>query len=453
MHWLFWVILALFIYTGIAAYIYLRKAAYEREKADRLAFPGAKEEPRDRAVWDSIVFYGPIIAIKTERVGFFDRYIKYAPILRLYATLGVVMVAIISAGIAAILFLSVRLTFLFRPEPTGIYAPQNIFLIPGINEYVPSTLAVWSAFVLTIAIHEWGHGILCRVEKITVRSMGALVAIIPIGFFVEPDEKELENTKGMPKIRMFGAGITNNIVAGTICFVALILLFGMVVPTGSPVIAGVYKNYSAWEAGVPAPAVIVAVNSIPVMDRDDVSRILDATRPGDAVTLTLDSGGELRDYTLVLSEWPAELGSRESGFMGISYYDGAIVKESVRQSLSLPGLFRFLTIPFDPTAAGQAFRVLAFETPETRFYEEPFPGFWGLVHILFWCAWININVGIFNAIPMVPLDGGYILKEGVERLFERWGLSRYALPVVSLVSSVMVVMLIALITLPYLLHI
>jgi len=451
MHWLFWVVLALLLYTVAAGYIYLRKAAYEREKADRIAFP--EEGTREKSVWDSIVFYGPVLAIKTDRVGFFDRYIRYTPILRVYATLGVVMVALISAGIAAILFLSVRLTFLFRPEPTGIYAPQNIFLIPGINEYVPSTVAVWFAFVLTIAIHEWGHGILCRVENITVRSMGALVAVIPIGFFVEPDEQELEKSRGMPKIRMFGAGITNNIVVGTICFVALILLFGMVVPTGNPVIAGVYKNYSAWGAGVPAPSVITAVNGIPVASRDDVSRILNATRPGDQVTLSLDAGGEVRDYALVLSEWPEELGLHHSGFMGISYYDGAAIKEGVRESLSFPGLIRFLTIPFDPTAAGQALRVLAFETPETRFYEEPFPGFWGLVHVLFWCAWININVGIFNAIPMVPLDGGYILKEGVERLFERWGLSKYAIPVVSLVSSVMVVMLLALVLLPYLLHI
>ncbi|MDH7510270.1 MAG: site-2 protease family protein [Methanolinea sp.] len=453
MHWLFWVILALLIYAVAAGSIYIRKAAYEREKADRIAFPGAGAGTAEKSVWDSIVFYGPVLAIKTERVGFFDRYIRYAPVLRVYATLGVVMVALISAGIAAILFLSVRLTFLFRPEPTGIYAPQNIFLIPGINEYVPSTFAVWFAFVLTIAIHEWGHGILCRVENITVRSMGALFAVIPIGFFVEPDEQELEKSRGMPKIRMFGAGITNNIVVGTICFVALILLFGMVVPTGNPVIAGVYKNYSAWDAGVPAPSVITAVNSIPVTSREDVSRILNATRPGDRVTLTLDAGGEVRDYALVLSEWPEELGLHNSGFMGISYYDGAAIKEGVRQSLSFPGLIRFLTIPFDPSAAGQALRVLAFETPETRFYDEPFPGFWGLVHVLFWCAWININVGIFNAIPMVPLDGGYILKEGVERLFERWGISKYAIPVVSLVSSVMVVMLLALVFLPYLLHI
>ena len=55
------------------------------------------------------------------------------------------------------------------------------------------------------------------------------------------------------------------------------------------------------------------------------------------------------------------------------------------------------------------------------YYQAPFAGFWGLIHLLFWCAWININVGIFNAIPMVPLDGGYIFKEGVDRLLDRRG--------------------------------
>ncbi|MEM2123841.1 MAG: site-2 protease family protein [Methanolinea sp.] len=444
MHWLFWVALAIFLYAAVAAYAYSRKAA--------LAGEGAGHGGGEKSPWDAVVFYGPVMALKTERVGFFDRYARHARFLRAYATVGVAMVAVISAGIAAILFLSVRLTFLFKPEPTGIYAPQNIFLIPGINEYVPSTLAVWFAFVLTIAVHEWGHGILCRVENIRVRSMGALLAVIPVGFFVEPDEEELERTRGMPKIRMFGAGITNNIVVGIACFVAMVLLFGMVVPTESPVIAGVYKDYPAWQAGVPTPSVIAAIDGIPVGSRDDVSRILASSRPGDRVTLTVRTDSGTADYPLVLSEWPKELGPREAGFMGISYYDGALVKQAVRESLSLPGLIGFLTIPFDPGTAGRVLRVLAFETPETGYYEEPFPMFWGIIHLLFWCAWININVGIFNAIPMVPLDGGYILKEAVERLFERLGLSNLALPVVSLVSSVMVVMLLSLVLLPYVLH-
>jgi len=452
MHWLFYVLLAVCAYTLVAGYIYIRKAAYEREKADRIAFPVNAGEKPTGAIWDAIVFYGPILAIKTDRVRFFDRFTRFSTLLRLYASFGVIMVAIISVGIAFILLVSVHLTLIFQPEPTGIYAPQNILLIPGLNEYVPSTLAVWFAFVLTIAIHEFGHGILCRVEQIKVRSMGVLIAVIPIGFFVEPDEEELEKTKGLPKIRMFGAGITNNIVIGVICFVAMILLAGMAVPMGGPVLAGVYQNYSAWDAGVPTPSIITAINGAPVETREDVSTLLNATRPGEEITLTVDFHGQSSSYPLTLSAWPQELGSRESGFMGVHYYDSAMVMDQVDQGLSVGGFFRFLTIPFDPSMGGQALRVLAFETPESQFYQEPFPGFWGVVHLLFWCAWININVGIFNAIPMIPLDGGYILKEGVERLFERRGLGKYALPVITFVSSLMLVMLFSIIAIPYILN-
>ncbi|MFA5003030.1 MAG: hypothetical protein WC502_08680 [Methanolinea sp.] len=53
---------------------------------------------------------------------------------------------------------------------------------------------------------------------------------------------------------------------------------------------------------------------------------------------------------------------------------------------------------------------------------------------------------------MVPLDGGYILKEGLERLFDRRGLGKYALPVTTFISSLMLVMLFSIIAIPYLLN-
>ena len=53
---------------------------------------------------------------------------------------------------------------------------------------------------------------------------------------------------------------------------------------------------------------------------------------------------------------------------------------------------------------------------------------------------------------MIPLDGGYIFKEGVDRLLDRRGLIKYSTYVVSAVSYVMIVVLMSLIMLPYLLH-
>jgi membrane-associated protease RseP (regulator of RpoE activity) len=313
----------------------------------------------------------------------------------------------------------------------------------------------------------------------------------------------------MPKARMFGAGITNNLVFGFSCFVLLILMMGMVVPAQQPVIYGVYKNYPAENAGVPSESVIryieitntspydgnvsVVLNPnsksewsfndtestpetgsllnlatgnttsstghlvspavrVPVSSREQVSTLLNATKPGDRIVLGVEKNDVINDYPLNLSHWPTEAGARESGFMGITYYDGALVKSSVGGLLSPVGFFQFLIIPFGNDQGTQFLRIIAFETTDTRFYQVPFAGFWGVIHLLFWCAWININVGIFNAIPMVPLDGGYIFKVGVDRLLERRGLIRFSGHIVSAVSYVMIVVLMSLIFLPYLMH-
>jgi membrane-associated protease RseP (regulator of RpoE activity) len=393
------------------------------------------------------------MAIKSRKVGFFDRFRRYGTFLRLYGSFGVIMVVIVSALITVMLIISLQFTLVLQPEPTGIYKPQNILLLPGVNEYVPSTIAVWLAFVLTIAIHEFGHAVLCRVEEIRVKSTGILLAVIPIGFFVEPDEEELEQKRGMPKMRMFGAGITNNIVVGLICFGLMVLVIGMAVPTHTPVIQGVYKDYPAALAGVPPGSIVEKINGIGVTTREDVAAFMNTTKPGDTVMLQVGKAGQSSVYSLTLAEWPMEYSSYSSGFMGVYYYDGSILTTAARNFLAPAGFFHLMVVPFDTSFTGQYIRILAFDMPEMAYFTVPFDqSYWGIVHLLFWCGWININVGIFNAIPMIPLDGGYILKEGVERLLEKKGWQRYAPHVTASVSYVLFMMLISLILLPYLLH-
>jgi membrane-associated protease RseP (regulator of RpoE activity) len=430
MNWILLIIFLISAYAVIAYYIHSRK------------------------LWeDYITFYGPILAVKTNRVGFFDKFAAFRTFFRIYGTAGLIAVIIVSVFITVMLFISVRYTLIVQPEPTGIYKPQNILLLPGINEYVPSTLAVWLAFIITIGVHEFGHAILCRVENIKVKTMGALIAVIPIGFFVEPDEEELDKTKGMAKVRMFGAGITNNLVVGFSCFLLLILFMGLVTPVSQPVIQGVYKDYPAASAGIPPGSIVTAVNGVPVASRIDVSTILNTTKPGNTLTLTAEKDKIVKDYVLTLSAWPGDIPDRTSGFMGVEYYDGTAVMTVVQGMLSPLGFFQFLIIPFANDSGVQFLRILAFETPDTVYYQVPFEGFWGVIHLLFWCAWININVGIFNAIPMVPLDGGYIFKEGVDRLLDRRGLLKYSGYVTGAVTYLMLVVLVSLIALPYLLHI
>jgi membrane-associated protease RseP (regulator of RpoE activity) len=82
----------------------------------------------------------------------------------------------------------------------------------------------------------------------------------------------------------------------------------------------------------------------------------------------------------------------------------------------------------------------------------PFPAFWLVIQVLFWCGWWNLVVGTFNALPLIPLDGGYIMKEGIDRLLDRKGLLQYSGYVVAAVSYALVAVILAIFILPRLFH-
>ena len=148
------------------------------------------------------------------------------------------MVVLVSVLMTVMLLFSIQHIVVQRPPLTMANDPKNILAIPGVNDFIPFTFAVWFGLLITMIVHEFGHAILCRVEGIRVKSMGVLLAAIPIGAFVEPDEEDQEKTTGLKKMRMFGAGITNNILVGILCFAVMIALLGFAVPVATPLDQG-----------------------------------------------------------------------------------------------------------------------------------------------------------------------------------------------------------------------
>jgi membrane-associated protease RseP (regulator of RpoE activity) len=409
-----------------------------------------------RHLWEEhITFYGPIMAIKTTKVGFFDWFARYRRFFRFYGTIGVAMVVIVSVLMTAMLVLSLQMTIIQKPEPTAVNELRNVLAIPGVNDFIPLTIAVLLGLIVTMVVHEFGHAILCRIEGIRVKSMGILIPVIPIGAFVEPDEEDQEKTTGLPKMRMFGAGITNNIVVGVCCFVLLIFLLGLATPLATPLVTGVYMDSPAYAAGLPPNSVIKEVNGISVSGRDDVSRILDTTRPGDQATLLIENKGVLETHTLTLTAWPQELSNKTSGFMGVSYYDAGQMKQVFGNLMSPVGFLVLLAVPIwvflDPSQYG-SLMILMNDTAGSLMWSVPSPYFWFVIQLLFWCGWWNLVVGTFNALPLVPLDGGYIMKEGVDRILDRKGLIRYSGHVVAAVSYLMVAVILAIFILPKIFH-
>jgi membrane-associated protease RseP (regulator of RpoE activity) len=406
---------------------------------------------------DIITFYGPIMAIKSHRIGFLDRSRSMAPILRIYGSLGIAMVVIVSALMTILVFLSVGIEVVNPPPPTGVFSPPNWFVIPGVNQFIPFTLPVILAIAITIAIHELGHGILCRVEGILVKSMGVLLFIIPIGFFVEPDEEELERTPPVPKSRMFGAGIANNLVLGFACFVILILLLGAVTPVPGPIIYALQGDSPALNASVPLGSVIQEVNGKRVASIGDVSRLLNGTKPGDTINLTVLPAEVVRDlpatgpepvgtsYIFNLTSAP----DRSYGYMGVSYYNTDELVAVLRNLGSAEGFLILSYLPVDILENRiPQLHLLLMNSPDEAVLRAPFPLFWAVIHFFFWCGWFNFMVGTFNALPMVPFDGGYIMKEGVGGLLRRIGRPQLADRLVLAISLVILALIVLIVTIP-----
>ena len=55
-------------------------------------------------------------------------------------------------------------------------------------------------------------------------------------------------------------------------------------------------------------------------------------------------------------------------------------------------------------------------------YGDQGDGFWILVHALYWIFWLDLMLGVTNALPAFPFDGGYTFLGWMDALLERLGI-------------------------------
>jgi membrane-associated protease RseP (regulator of RpoE activity) len=407
-------------------------------------------------------FLGPCLMIRTSRTYFFDVLARFRRTFLMYGTLGVVIVAICGILMTVMVVFTAYMTMLVRPPPSLIIQPQNLFLIPGVNDFIPSTFAVWFALVFAIVTHEFGHGLLSRVENICVKYTGILALVIPIGAFVEPDEREIEKSTLATKLRMFAAGITNNVVVGVICIAVLMLLLGMVAPGTVPFVQGIYEGYPADLAGMQSGTVILAINGISVANTADLSTILSETTPGQMIRVLGECKGEQHVYDITLTSPPSEIavgstvGDVTPGFMGVLYGDPQAITDTLHAWMHpttfekmFVSVLNFLVLPLSSITGSCSFAVLVTDTPDPAFLSTSFNGFWDVVHVLYWCAWVNFLLGAFNSLPIGPLDGGQMLREGLKSFLAMFGKERYTGPLCSMITNLLILVIIIPIIMPY----
>ncbi len=196
---------------------------------------------------------------------------------RAWANFGVGIAIIVMVGSFLFLLLTAVATVRSPPPATAVNQPRNVLVIPGVNDFLPLSVAPEIVFGLLVGlvVHEGGHGLLCRVEDIDIESMGlALFAFVPIGAFVEPDDESQKQASRGGRTRMFAAGVTNNFA---ITLIAFGLLFGPIVGSiavaPGAAIGGVAPGSPAEDAGIDPGDRITAVAGTPV-DNDNLSSVL-----------------------------------------------------------------------------------------------------------------------------------------------------------------------------------
>jgi membrane-associated protease RseP (regulator of RpoE activity) len=163
-------------------------------------------------------------------------------------------------------------------------------VIPGID--LPLAAGVL-ALALMLIVHEFSHGILARNAKVKLKSIGLVIlGVIPMGAFVEPEEKEVVKLDSMKQTKIFAAGISANFVAMLIFFVFVVLLFYYVLPYITHDVVVVAATMPGFPANgiVPIGSQITSWDGVHVSNIAQLEAIASKDRPGQTVAITTNTG-------------------------------------------------------------------------------------------------------------------------------------------------------------------
>jgi len=268
--------------------------------------------------------------------------------------------------------------------------PEAVPVIPGIPiPGAPITIPFWygmSALIIAVFIHELCHGILSMVHDIKIKSSGVgifalIVPLIPFAF-VEPDEKELAKKSKKVQLSMIAAGPFANMVISVLMVLGLFLAAPLVesnfMEEGLK-INEIIKESPAEEIGLSAPLIIYSINDEKIQGISSFVNITNSILPGDEVKLNTDKG----DFSLTAGRNEQ---NESRGFIGV----GGINELSFIQPKE-----KMLNI------FGNTF-------------------VWWPIWLLRWLNWIfalNIALGLFNLLPLGPVDGGRMFRIAISRYF------------------------------------
>ncbi|MCI4326249.1 MAG: site-2 protease family protein [Thermoplasmata archaeon] len=387
----------------------------------------------------ALSLYGPALMIKTQRgKGFLERVARFNRFWSWIGDAGIVLAAASMVTIVAVLVLDA--TVALREPASSAPTPQEALGIPGINPFIPIGYGL-IALILGVVLHELMHGVIARSQKIGVKSIGILWLVIPVGAFVEQDDVEMNAAPRRKRARVAAAGVFANLVLAVIFFTLLAAVVATSVqPTANGVgLVQVVPGTPAAALGLHPGDVIVSINGTATTTTNDLFNALAATHANQTVAISYfdPNLGHTVSTTVTLeaeSDYTHLAADRGNGFLGVS--PSFLTPSQLRTVLANP-----TAAPGGPLIGATYWVVLPIAGLEpiagttSSFYTISGPlgalgptGFWILANVLYWLSWMNLLLGMSNALPLFPLDGGLIFRDfvasGASRIKKGWDVAR-----------------------------
>jgi len=333
---------------------------------------------------------------RTKRgIKFLDKIAKYKRFWKIFGTIGIFVGLYLMMNGVYTLVLYEKLLITGQVKQPGlsfVFPSPTSQTISGTG-YILLPFWFWIIIIASVIFpHELSHGILSRVGKIRVKSVGLLLVAIFPGAFVEPDEKQLKKAKFWNKMRIFAVGTFANFLVASFLFTPPInlgfanfnlnlglipnVLWPAYVP-GSIKIENVNSSSPAELAGLKPEMVITEIDgkelklsySEYIAGQTVLNKELSKLKPGDKIELIADE----KPYTLALAGNPA---NKTSPYIGI------VSKQIVRGN--------------------------------------PDFVFGVLFQLLTWMWILNYTIAIVNISPLYPLDGGLMVEAIAEKITKRY---------------------------------
>lgn len=316
-------------------------------------------------------------------------------------------------------------------------------------------------FLLVILIHEFGHFIVAKMNGVSVlefsigmgpklfqrESNGTLYSlrVLPVGGYcqLEGEDEEndspnsLNNQSPLVRLKVILAGAIMNFI---LAFILLILL--MSVSRVSTEVSGVIKDSPAYSSGIQTGDQIVSINGENVSDGEELLKSIKESKGELNIGVIRDSQSKNIKVTPRLENNIRKIGvnfQEEYNIRNFSIVKG--FKKGLITFLNLTGMFyKFLGM----LITGQL-GLGGVSGPVGVVKEIGNAAKTGVANLIFLLAYININLGVFNLLPIPALDGGRAIFILIEMIFGK-KISQEKEGYIHMVGLILLLALIAIVT-------